>query len=155
LCDILPIHRVLQNHGLVGHLATYNAVSEAVEDLEIKKKKLGEKLEEFKTSRRDEVALMEKKISRVLKLLNVNDSGVTKNISLAPKDIKNGINSLDSGLKDIERVAKKLLDRWEKEKSELKIKPHLRLQREVWVDFLVKPQVLSANVKSLVNKVKD
>ena len=71
MCDILPIHRVLQNHGLVGHLATYNAVSEAVEDLEIKKKKLGEKLEEFKTSRRDEVALMEKKISRVLKLLNV------------------------------------------------------------------------------------
>eukprot|EP00090_Calanus_glacialis_P021171 TRINITY_DN32670_c0_g1_i1.p1 TRINITY_DN32670_c0_g1~~TRINITY_DN32670_c0_g1_i1.p1 ORF type:complete len:592 (-),score=265.83 TRINITY_DN32670_c0_g1_i1:50-1825(-) len=152
---MLGAHRVLQNHGLVGHLATYNAVREAVEDLETKKKKLGEKLEEFKTSRRDEVALMEKKISKVLKLLNVNDSGVTKNISLAPKDIKNGINSLDSGLKDIERVAKKLLDRWEKDKSELKIKPHLRLQREVWVDFLVKPQVLSANVKSLVNKVKD
>jgi len=152
---MLGAHKVLQNHGLVGHLATYNAVKEAVEELEDKKKKLDLNLEEHKTSRRDEITLMEKKISRVLKMLNISDSGVSKNISLAPKDIKNGINSLDSGLRDIEKVVKKLLDRWEKDKGELKVKPHLRLQREVWVDFLVKPQVLAANVKSLVNKVKD
>eukprot|EP00092_Neocalanus_flemingeri_P038983 GFUD01042437.1.p1 GENE.GFUD01042437.1~~GFUD01042437.1.p1 ORF type:complete len:594 (+),score=252.69 GFUD01042437.1:63-1844(+) len=152
---MLGAHKVLQNHGLVGHLATYNAVREAVEELEEKKKKLDGKLDELKTSRRDEINLMEKKISRVLKMLNINDSGVSKNVSLAPKDIKHGMNSLDSGLKDIEKVVKKLLDRWEKDKSELKIKPQLRLQREVWVDFLVKPQVLAANVKSLVNKVKD
>jgi len=148
-------HRVLQNHGLVGHLATYSAVKEAVGDLEERKNKLGLQLEEFKLARREGVATMEKKISQLLKLLNISDSGAIKNISLAPKDIKIGIDTLDSGLKDIERLAKKLIDQWEKEKNELKVKPHLRLQREVWVDFLVKPQVLAANVKSLVNKVKD
>ena len=148
-------HRVLQNHGLVGHLATYSAVKEAVEELEERKKKLGLQLEDFKNTRREAVGMMEKKISQILKLLNISDSGAIKNISLAPKDIKIGIDKLDSGLKDIERLAKKLIDQWEKEKNELKVKPHLRLQREVWVDFLVKPQVLAANVKSLVNKVKD
>jgi len=154
-CVMLGAHKVLQNHGLVGHLATYNAVKDAVEELQEKKIRHELKLQEFKTSRRDEMAIMEKMISRVLRLLNISDSGVAKNVSLAPKDIKHGINSLDTGLRNIEKVVKKLLDRWEKEKSELKIKPHLRLQREVWVDFLVKPQVLAANVKSLVNKVKD
>jgi len=152
---MLGAHKLLQNHGLVGHLATYNAVKEAVEMLEERKKKLGEKVEEFKTARREGVVMMEKKVSKVLKLLNISDSGATRNISLAPREIKNGIDSLDSGLKDVERLAKKLLDQWEKEKTELKVKPHLRLQREVWVDFLVKPQVLAANVKALVNKVKD
>jgi len=149
------VHRVLQNHGLVGHLATYSSVKEAVDGLEERNKKLGQQLEELKNSRREGVIAMEKKISRVLKLLNISDSGAIKSIYLAPKDIKIGIDTLDSGLKDIERLAKKLIDQWEKEKNELKVKPHLRLQREVWVDFLVKPQVLAANVKSLVNKVKD
>ena len=73
------------------------------------------------------------------------------------------------------------MEDWEKEKQDLKKKPHLKLQKDVWVDFLVNPkvvfvavifvvqglhfswapcvlpyflQVLMANMRSLENKVK-
>jgi hypothetical protein len=33
------------------------------------------------------------------------------------------------------------VDEWEREKGELRKNPHLKMQRDVWVDFLIRPKV--------------
>ena len=42
------------------------------------------------------------------------------------------------------------MEDWEKEKQDLKKKPHLKLQKDVWVDFLVNPKVVVVAVNIIV-----
>ena len=43
-------------------------------------------------------------------------------------------------------------DNWDQSMKELKLKPETALVRDMWVDFLVKPKTLLANIKNLENK---
>ena len=45
------------------------------------------------------------------------------------------------------------MEDWEKEKQDLKKKPHLKLQKDVWVDFLVNPKVVVVAVNIIVQGV--
>ena len=152
---MLGAHSILLKYGKVGHLATYSSVNEAVEELEKEKIVLINKLKEVKNSRERGVDVIEENVSKLLKLLNISDLERDKTATLAPSSITDGIRNLDLGWKELEYGAKKLIDNWARDKNELKTKHHLQTQRNVWVDFLVKPQILAANVKSLRNMVKD
>ena len=47
---------------------------------------------------------------------------------------------------------KKVSDDWDQSIKELKLKPEMAVLRDMWVDFLVKPKTLLANMKNLENK---
>jgi len=152
---MLGAHSILLKYGKVGHLATYSSVNEAVEELEKDKIVLINKLEEVKNSKDKGIDVIEGNLSKLLKLLNISDLERDKTATLAPSSITDGIRNLDLGWKELQYGAMKLLENWDRDKNELKTKHHLQTQRNVWVDFLVKPQILTANVKSLRNIVKD
>jgi len=153
---MMGVYKVLLNHGLVGHIATYSGVKEAVNKLEQRHRYLDEQIEKSKLSWKENLETRHSQVLEIVKILNIKEGiDSPKNIALSPLDIINGISALESCLGVTEKNAKKLMDRWEKEKTNLKNKPYLRIQRDIWIDFLVKPKVLLANVKSLSNKMKD
>jgi len=82
------------------------------------------------------------------------DINSTKRLALLPREVSRGISSVESGMKDLEIKLKNLLTDWERAKVEVKTKPYCRLQRLLWIDFLLRPQIVPVNVRAVENKAK-
>jgi hypothetical protein len=72
-----------------------------------------------------------------------------------PGEVARGIAAADSGTREFEQRLKQLLTAWEREKSELANKPYLQRLRQLWVDFLIQPQVLEPNLRSIQARAKE
>ena len=152
---MLKVHKVLHNHKLVSHLATYEEVFKALDNLKDKSKSLDLQLEEKQRSVREEIASSTEKMSEILSILEMNDSGSNKKACLAPKQIENGMKAVENKMLELNDELKKVTKNWKKDLEELSIKPELRIIREMWIDFLVKPKSVVAMMKNLELKAKN
>jgi len=149
---MIQVHKILFNHQLVGHVPTYNQVFEVLETLQ-EKQKLFEKQNQLrKLSQTDDLKSATRKVEKLFNLLDITESNASKVTSLSPHSIKNGIVMLEKVMKDIKVELKKVSDDWDQSLKELKLKPEMAVLRDLWVDFLVKPKTLLANMKNLENK---
>ena len=152
---MLKVHKVLHNQKLVSHLATYEEVFKALDNLKDKSKSLDHQLEEKQRSVREEIASSTEKMSEILSILEINESGSTKKACLTPKNIENGVMTVEKKMSELNDELKKVIKNWKKDVEELNIKPELRILREMWIDFLVKPKSLVVIMKNLELKAKN
>lgn len=151
---MLKVHKVLHNHKLVSHLATYEEVFKALNNLKEKSKRLDHQLEEKQRTVREEITSSTEKMSEILSIL-VTESGSNKKACLTPRNIENGMEAVKSKMLEINDELKKNTNDWKKDVEELKVKPELNILREMWIDFLVKPKSLVAAMKNLELKAKN
>jgi len=149
---MIHVHKILFNHQLVGHVPTYNQVFEVLESLKEKQKTLEKQTQLRKLSQTDDLKSATRKVENLFNLLDITESNASLVTSLSPHSIKNGILQLEKVMKDIKVELKKVSDNWDQSMKELKLKPETALVRNMWVDFLVKPKTLLANIKNLENK---
>jgi len=149
---MIHVHKILFNHQLVGHVPTYNQVFEVLESLKEKQKTLEKQTQLRKLSQTDDLKSATRKVENLFNLLDITESNASLVTSLSPHSIKNGIAQLEKVMKDIKVELKKVSDNWDQSMKELKLKPETALVRDLWVDFLVKPKTLLANIKNLENK---
>ncbi len=140
--------------GLVDNLATYTGVETALSNLISEKFNLTEKIRREEKSRLRHLEQTEISIRRLSSSLHIDMDSSLKPLCLVPREISRGISSIDRGLRDLELKLKKLLTDWETKKTELKTKPYFKLQREAWIDFLLRPDTLTVNIRAVQNKVK-
>merc|ERR1740122_554234 len=98
---------------------------------------------------------MEKNVRKLLKSLHLETNLQIKNLSLAPVSVTRSMETLRKEINNLEHKVKTEMQAWEKNKTQMKTQHHLSLQRNLWVDFVIRPHLLSANVRAFVNKVKD
>merc|ERR1719154_240394 len=149
---MIKVHKILFNHQLVGHIPTYPAVFQALETLEQQKLQLEKQVLAKKAGKIEDLKLSTQKLSQVLSLLEISESG-SKTISLTPGEIQSGIRMIKAAENEIKHELKNMSDDWEKDVKELRLKPELELLREAWINFIVQPQKLVANLKNLEHKV--
>ena len=153
---------MLRIHKLLGlskhcpeHLATYSVIRDSLGHLINDEEQLDREESAGRGAREMQLQLAGRDASLLSRELGVGGTGDKRRANLAPRRLKEGVAVLETGLSSLERSLKKQLEGWEKQKQELRRNPHLGIQRDVWVDFLVRPKVLTANLKSLENKLKN
>jgi len=151
---MLRVHRVLGlwKRDTIGHLPTYSSIRSSLSSLTEETSKLSEDLEEGRKGRETHLQAVRRDAAQLTRAIGIDEA--KQRVSLAPRRVKDSLASLEVGVRELELGLKNQIDSWEKEKQNLKNTPYLKLQRDVWVDFIVRPQVLAANVKELENKVK-
>jgi len=152
---MLRIHRLLglSNH-CPEHLATYSVIKDCLDQLVNDEEQIEREEAAAKGAREVQLQLAGRDASLLARELGVGGSDKRRS-NLAPRRLREGVTILETGLSSLERSLKKQLEGWEKQKQELRRNPHLSIQRDVWVDFLVRPKVLTANLRSLENKLKN
>jgi len=152
---MLRIHRLLglSNH-CPEHLATYSVIKDCLDQLVNDEEQIEREETAARGAREVQLQLAGRDASLLARELGVGGSD-KRRANLAPRRLREGVASLETGLSSLERSLKKQLEGWEKQKQELRRNPHLSIQRDVWVDFLVRPKVLTANLRSLENKLKN
>ena len=152
---MLRIHRLLglSNH-CPEHLATYSVIKDCLDQLVNDEEQIEREEAAAKGAREVQLQLAGRDASLLARELGVGGSDKRRS-NLAPRRLREGVTVLETGLSSLERSLKKQLEGWEKQKQELRRNPHLSIQRDVWVDFLVRPKVLTANLRSLENKLKN
>lgn len=141
--------------GLVDPIATYSGVEAALADLLQERTQLRSRVRQNLRARLRNLEHTETELRTLAAGLHIDVGALLKPPSMVPREISRGISSLDRGIRELELKLKRLLTEWDRHKTELKTKPYSRLQRGLWIDFLLKPQLLSANVRAVQNKVKD
>jgi len=151
----LRIHRLLglSNH-CPEHLATYSVIKDCLDQLVNNEEQIEREVCSGRGAREMQLQLAGKDASLLARELWAGGTD-KRRANLAPRRLREGVAVLETGLSSLERNLKKQLEDWEKQKQELRRNPHLSIQRDVWVDFLVRPKVLTANLKSLENKLKN
>jgi len=152
---MLRIHRLLglSNH-CPEHLATYSVIKDCLDQLVNDEEQIEREEAAAKGAREVQLQLAGRDASLLARELGVGGSDKRRS-NLAPRRLREGVTILETGLSSLERSLKKQLEGWEKQKQELRRNPHLSIQRDVWVDFLVRSKVLTANIRSLENKLKN
>jgi len=140
--------------GLVDNLATYAGVETALSNLLSEKLNLTEKIRREEKSRLRHLEQTEISIRRLSSSLHIDMDSSIKPLCLVPREIPRGISGIDRGLRDLELKLKKLLTDWESKKTDLKTKPYFKLQRDTWIDFLLRPETLTVNIRAVQNKAK-
>ena len=152
---MLRIHKLLcLFQHMPEHMATYSAVSRCLDQLKETEEQVEVDEKALRGAQEVQLQLAGRDASQLAKELGVRASEMRK-ADLAPRRLREGILVLETGLASLERSLKSQLEGWEKQKQELKRNPCLSIQRDVWIDFLVRPKVLIANLKSLENKLKN
>jgi len=151
---MLRLHRLLGlgKTDLTSHLPTYSAIRAGLDNLTLEEARVTKELCDARQGREVQFQHLDRDTRHLTRQLGLQEG---RQVSLGPRTVRDGVTSLETGIRELERNLKKLMDAWEKEKQELKNKPHLKLQRDAWLDFIVRPKVLAANIKSLENKVKN
>jgi len=143
------IHQILYSRNLVGHHPTYKQVFEAMTNLEERKNDLEKQIQTRKTANMEDFQTASKRISKIFSHLEVNETSGSSIVSVGPSSIKTGIAQVDKVMYDIKDKCKQVSDSWEVNVKEMKTKPEATVVRDIWVDFLVKPKSLIANMKNL------
>jgi hypothetical protein len=82
------------------------------------------------------------------------EGGSRGGCSLVPGAVARGVAAADSGTRQLEERLKQLIHAWDRDKAELTAKPLLAGMRQLWVDFLVRPQVLAPNLRAIQARSK-
>lgn len=153
---LTKVHQILQISGEVGHLPTYSSVSEAVGQLLQQKADLEEKVVQRQADRQTHFHHIEQSINKLCRQLHLNEDGNRTGAAvLVPGEVSRGITQAKSDLRQLEQRLKQLLTAWDQETAELAAKPHLERLRQLWVDFLVHPQVLAPNLRAVQARAKE
>ena len=149
---MIKVHNILFNHQLVSHIPTYPAVFSALDQLDSQRLKLEKQILAKKAGKVEDFKQSSQKLSQIFSLLEMSESGA-RSISLTPGDIKSGTRMIQIANSDIKEELRKISDDWEKDMKELRLKPELEILRDAWINFIVKPNDLVANLKNLEHKV--
>lgn len=171
------LHTILQTSDLVDPLATYASVDSAVRQLLLDKLALEEKARNARAAQRRNLERSEAGLRRLMSSLRLDSatrdghptsltlsSETTLNtttghgsscLSLVPKQISRGISHLNANIQQLEVRLKGLLTDWDRQKTELKTKPYRRQQRDLWVQFVLRPSLVAQNVQAVQNKAHD
>jgi len=68
--------------------------------------------------------------------------------------VARGIAAAESGTRQLVERSKQLIAAWDRDKAELSAKPLMERLRQLWVDFLVQPQVLAPNLRAIQARSK-
>ena len=147
--DIVMIqaHKILYNHGLVGHLPTYNCVFDALEKLQDKKRELKKQVQLKKSSQTEDFQNASAKISSIFETLEISESGGRG--VMAPPGVTQGIGQVDRAMREAKQRLKEESDAWDKE---VKMRSDRDMSANIWAEFLVKPKSVIASMKNLENK---
>ena len=146
---MISVHKILYNHGHVGHLPTYNCVFQALDKLHDKKKELKKQVQLKKSSQIEDFQNAIGRISSLFDSLEVRESGGRG--LMAPPVVTQGIGQVDRAIREAKQRLKEESDAWDKE---IKMRPERELSSNIWAEFLVKPKSVIANMKNLENKAK-
>jgi len=171
------LHTILQTSGLVDPLATYAGVDSAVRQLLLDKLALEEKATNARAAQRRNLERSEAGLRRLMSSLRLDSATrdghptsltlsaeTTLNtttgqgsscLSLVPKQISRGISHLNANIQQLEVRLKGLLTDWDRQKTELKTKPYRRQQRDLWVQFVLRPSLVAQNVQAVQSKAHD
>jgi len=149
------LHSILRISGLVEPLATYGGVETAVRTLLQERKDLTDKIKYKQAGLLRGLEQSEAGIRELASALHIDLTAPLRSLSLVPSEVGRGMSVVERSLKDLEQKLLKLAKAWEANQIQLKTKPYFRLQRDLWIDFLLRPQLVPANVKAVVNKAKD
>jgi len=149
------LHSILRISGLVEPLATYGGVETAVRSLLQERTDLTDKIKYKQAGLLRGLEQSEAGLRELASTLHIDLTAPLRSLSLVPSEVGRRMNCVERSLKDLEQKVLKLSKAWEANQIQLKTKPYFRLQRDLWIDFLLHPQLVPANVKAVVNKAKD
>lgn len=148
------LHKLLRYKEHVDPVATYAGVEQAVVGLIQNKHQILIRIQKKKESRLNTIHTIEAGIKRLSSLLHVDQFSPSRGISLIPKEVNRSINHVDKEIKQLEMRLKAILTDWEQAKTDQKTRPYRRNQRQLWIDFLLKPELVPANVRAVENRAK-
>ena len=144
---MVQAHKILYNHGLVGHLPTYNCVFDALDKLQDKKRELKKQVQLKKSSQTEDYHNASVKIANIFETLEISESGGRG--VMAPPGVAQGIGQVDRAMREAKQRLKEESDAWDKE---VKRRPEREMSANLWAEFLVKPKSVIATIKNLENK---
>jgi hypothetical protein len=148
------LHKLLRYRDHVDPVATYAGVEQAVSALIQHKQHILIQIQHNKDNRLHTMHSIETAIRRLSGLLHVDQFSPSRGISLIPKEVSRAISQVDKEIKHLEIKLKAILTNWEQAKADLKTRPYRRNQRQLWIDFLLKPELVPANVRAVQNRAK-
>jgi len=148
------LHKLLRYKEHVDAVPTYAGVEQAVAPLIQLKYQIQEEMRNNKENRLETVHNVEAGMRRLFSLLHIDQFSPGRGISLIPKEVNRAISTVDKDIKHLEMKLKAILTEWEQAKSDIKTRPYRRNQRQLWIDFLLKPELVPANVRAVENRAK-
>jgi len=148
------LHKLLRYEEHVDPVATYSGVEQAVARLIQNKHSIILQIHQKKENRLNTIQTIEAGIRKLSSLLHVDQFSPSRGISLIPKEVNRSINHVDKEIKQLEMRLKAILTDWEQAKTDQKTRPYRRNQRQLWIDFLLKPELVPANIRAVQNRAK-
>jgi len=148
------LHKLLRFKEHVDAVPTYAGVEQAVAPLIHLKYQIQEEMRNNKENRLETVHNVEAGMRRLFSLLHIDQFSPSRGISLIPKEVNRAISTVDKDIQHLEMKLKAILTEWEQAKSDIKTRPYRRNQRQLWIDFLLKPELVPANVRAVENRAK-
>jgi len=148
------LHKLLRYKEDVDPVATYSGVEQAVSGLIQNKHQILIQIQQKKEKRLNTIHSIEAGIRKLSSLLHVDQFSPSRGISLIPKEVNRSINHVDKEIKELEMRLKAILTDWEQAKTDQKTRPYRRNQRQLWIDFLLKPELVPANIRAVQNRAK-
>jgi len=148
------LHKLLRFKEHVDAVPTYAGVEQAVAPLIHLKYQIQEEMRNNKENRLETVHNVEAGMRRLFSLLHIDQFSPSRGISLIPKEVNRAISTVDKDIHHLEMKLKAILTEWEQAKSDIKTRPYRRNQRQLWIDFLLKPELVPANVRAVENRAK-
>jgi len=148
------LHKLLRYEEHVDPVATYSGVEQAVAKLIQNKHSIILQIHQKKENRLNTIQTIEAGIRKLSSLLHVDQFSPSRGISLIPKEVNRSINQVDKEIKQLEMRLKAILTDWEQAKTDQKTRPYRRNQRQLWIDFLLKPELVPANIRAVQNRAK-
>jgi len=151
----INLYKILRISGDVDQLATYPGVQTALNKLVSEQQKLEDGLNNRLTARLDKLEELGSGVRNLTTRGLHLDIHSQKRLSLVPREVYRAISALEKGMKELEIKLMNLVTDWQKNKAEMKTKPYYRQQRTLWIDFILRPQLIAANVRAVENKSKN
>jgi len=148
------LHKLLRYEEHVDPVATYSGVEQSVARLIQNKHSIILQIHQKKENRLNTIQTIEAGIRKLSSLLHVDQFSPSRGISLIPKEVNRSINHVDKEIKQLEMRLKAILTDWEQAKTDQKTRPYRRNQRQLWIDFLLKPELVPANIRAVQNRAK-
>jgi len=148
------LHKLLRIADCVDPVVTYAGVEQAVASVIQRKASLLTQVQQDKGARIQRIQSIDSGIRRLVAMLQIDRFSPTTGISLVPKEVSRSFSLLEAQIIELELKLKGILTDWQRAQSDLKTRPYHRQQRQLWIDFLLKPELVPANVKAIQNRAK-
>lgn len=148
------LHKLLRIADCVDPVVTYAGVEQAVASIIHNNASLQTQVQQNKTARIQRIQSIDSGIRRLAAMLHIDRFSPTTGIPLVPKEVSRSFSLLDAQIIELELKLKGILTDWQRAQSHLKTRPYHRQQRQLWIDFLLKPELVPANVRAIQNRAK-